>query len=73
MQIELVRLLRQFSTRGDAQFIIATHSPILLACPEAEIFSFDGPCIKKVDYEDTDYFRIYRDFLNNREKYLGNI
>ena len=42
MQLELLRLLRQFSTRGDAQFIIATHSPILLACPDAEIFSFDG-------------------------------
>jgi predicted ATPase len=70
MQIELVRLLRQFSTRGDAQFIIATHSPILLACPDAEIFSFDGPGIQKVAYEDTDYFRIYRDFLNNRGKYL---
>jgi predicted ATPase len=68
-----LRLLKQFSCRGDVQFIIATHSPILLACPDAEIFSFDGPCIQKVAYEDTDYFRIYRDFLNNREKYLGNI
>lgn len=71
MQLELLRLLRQFSTRGDAQFIIATHSPILLACPDAEIFSFDGPSIKKVAYEDTDYFQVYRDFLTNREKYLG--
>jgi predicted ATPase len=71
MQLELVRLLRQFSMRGDAQFIIATHSPILLACPDAEIFSFDGPSIQKVAYEDTDYFRVYRDFLTNREKYLG--
>ena len=38
MQLELLRLLRQFSTRGDVQFIIATHSPILLAYPDAEIY-----------------------------------
>lgn len=70
MQLELLHLLRRFSTRGDVQFIIATHSPIILAYPDAEIYSFDGTCIRKVAYEDTDYYRIYRDFLNNREKYL---
>jgi predicted ATPase len=69
-QLELVQLLRQFCRRGDVQFIIATHSPILLALPEAEIYSFDAAPIWRVEYEDTDYFRIYRDFLNNREKYL---
>jgi predicted ATPase len=73
MQLELLRLLRQFCTRGDAQFIIATHSPLILAFPDAEIYSFDGPGIRKVAYEDTDYYRIYRDFLNNREKYLEQI
>jgi len=72
-QLELLQLLRRFVARGDVQFIIATHSPILLALPEAEIFSFDAGPIRKVAYEDTQYFRVYRDFLNNREKYLdGN-
>ena len=56
---------------GHAQFIIATHSPILLAYPGAEIFTFDAVPIRKIAYEDTDYYRIYRDFLNNRENYLG--
>lgn len=69
-QLELLRLLSRFSRRGDVQFIIATHSPILLALPEAEIFSFDAAPIRRVAYEDTDYYRIYRDFLNNRGKYL---
>jgi predicted ATPase len=69
-QLELLQLLRRFSLRGDVQFIIATHSPILLALPEAEIYSFDTAPISLVAYEDTDYFRIYRDFLNNRAKYL---
>lgn len=69
-QLELVRLLRQLSLRDDVQFIIATHSPILLALPDAAIYSFDSAPIRKVGYEDTDYYRIFRDFLNNREKYL---
>jgi predicted ATPase len=70
MQLELLRMLRTFITREDVQFIIVTHSPILLAFPDAEICSFDEIPIRKVKYEDTDYYRIYRDFLNNREKYL---
>jgi predicted ATPase len=69
-QLGLLQMLREYSRRGDAQFIIVTHSPILLALPEAEIYSFDEVPIRKVAYEDTDYYRIYRDFLDNREKYL---
>jgi predicted ATPase len=69
-QLELLRLLRRFSERGDVQFIIATHSPILLALPGAAIYSFDEAPVSRVEYEDTDYYRIYRDFLDNREKYL---
>jgi predicted ATPase len=69
-QLELLQLLRQFSRRGDVQFIIATHSPILLALPEAEIYRFDAAPIRRVAYEETDYYQVYRDFLNNREKYL---
>jgi predicted ATPase len=71
MQIVLLKVFRDLSSTGDAQFIIATHSPILLAYPDAEIFSFDHIPIRKVEYEDTDYFRIYRDFLNNRDTYLN--
>ena len=73
MQLELLRLLREYAAGGTAQFIIATHSPILLACPDADILSFDRIPIQKVGYESTDYYLIYRDFLNNREKYLGPI
>lgn len=62
--MELLRLLRQQSKREDVQFIIATHSPILLALPEAEIYSFDTVPIHRVAIEDTDYYRIYRDFLD---------
>jgi predicted ATPase len=73
MQLELLKLLRTFVSMGHAQFIIASHSPILLAYPDADIFTFDAAPIRKIEYEATDYYRIYRDFLNNRENYLDSL
>lgn len=70
-QLELLDILMRCSKDGLAQFIIATHSPILLACPNALIFNFDSPAIKPVEYEQTEHFRIYRDFMQDRQKYLG--
>ena len=69
-QLELVKVLSESSRSGQAQFIIATHSPILLATTEATIYSFDESLIRSIAYEDTQYFQFYRDFLNNRGKYL---
>ena len=69
-QIELLHLLKAVTSTGKVQFLIATHSPILLAYPGADIYSFDMIPIQNVEYEETEYYRVYRDFLNNREKYL---
>ena len=68
--IEFVKTLVEHTRDGHAQFIIATHSPILLSCPGAVIWSFDGHELKELAYEDTDYFLIYRDFLLHRERYM---
>jgi len=73
MQLELLRLFRRTTATGSVQFIIATHSPVLLAYPDAEIYSFDSAPLRKVVYEETEYFRIYRDFLNNRERFLDEL
>ena len=72
-QLELLQLFRRFAATGNAQFIIATHSPLLLAYPGAQIFSFDSIPVREVAYEDTEYYRVYRDFLNNRDLYLDSI
>jgi predicted ATPase len=72
-QLELLRVLKKMGEAGHAQFIIATHSPILLACPGAIIYSFDTMPIKPIGYEDTEYFKVYRDFINNRDKYLKEL
>jgi len=69
-QLELLRLIRDMGRMGHAQFIIATHSPILLACPGAEILSFNRVPIERIDYENTEYYRIYKDFMENRERFL---
>jgi len=69
-QLELVRILMDAGEEGHAQFIIATHSPILLACPDATLLNFNSAPVRSVDYEDTDYYRIYRDFMADREKYF---
>jgi predicted ATPase len=69
-QIELLKILFQMSQKGHAQFIIATHSPVLLSCPGAAIFSFDKAPIQPVEYEQTEYFQFYQDFMNHREKYF---
>jgi predicted ATPase len=72
-QVELLGILKEMGEAGHAQFIIATHSPILLACPGAEIFSFDHIPIKRIDYEETDHYKIYKDFLGDRKKYVPEI
>jgi predicted ATPase len=64
-QIKLLELISQMSSSGRAQFIIATHSPILLACPGAVIYSFDNIPVREVRYEETDHYRVYKDFLDN--------
>ena len=69
-QIELLNMVRDMSLAGHAQFIMATHSPILLACPEAIIYSFDNMPIRKIEYEQTDHYRLYKNFMLDRSKYL---
>ena len=69
-QLQFLRLLKEMTEKGNVQFIIATHSPLLLAAPNSSIYSFDYSPVQRVDYEDTSHYQIYREFLNNRDKYL---
>jgi len=69
-QLELVKIIARMSEAGHAQFIVATHSPILLACPGASILNFNTIPIQPIDYELTEYYQVYKDFLNNRSRYL---
>jgi len=57
----------------DAQFIISTHSPIILGYPDAQILSFDDGQIHEVEYEDTMSLQIVRQFVNDRERFLHEL
>lgn len=68
-QLALLLELRRLS-RADAQFIIASHSPILLGLPDAQILSFDGEAPAHCRYEDTQSYRVTELFLRNRAQLL---
>jgi predicted ATPase len=57
----------------DAQFIIATHSPILMALPEASILNFDSDPIEEVAYADLEHVSLTKAFLNSPETFLRRL
>jgi predicted ATPase len=58
------------ATRAGAQFVIATHSPILLARPDAKIYELGDAGIARCEYDDLDAVRLTRGFLDAPERYL---
>ena len=71
-QLAALRAIHQL-VQERSQFIIVTHSPILLAYPGAKILSFDGSGITEVAYEDTEHFATTRDFLNHYPRRLDQL
>jgi predicted ATPase len=69
-QLTFLKIVHDLAEPGHAQFIIATHSPILLAYPGAALFNLDGDMIEQVEYRDTKHFAITRDFLNGPERFF---
>ena len=72
-QLSFLRIIHDLTLEGDVQFIIATHSPILLGYPNATILSFDNDNISEVEYEMTDHFKITKYFMERREKLLADL
>lgn len=56
--------------KKNSQFIIATHSPVLMAFPNAQILEFSQDGIKSVNYKDTEHFKVTKGFLDEPEKTL---
>jgi predicted ATPase len=69
----LVLLHDTLRKHKDAQFIISSHSPLLLGYPEAQMLSFDGGKIHEIGYEDLQCVQIARRFLNHRENFLQQL
>lgn len=68
-QLSLISMIKEMVNK-DCQFIIATHSPILMAYPGADIISFDETPFKSVNYNDLEHVKLTKDFLNNPESFL---
>jgi predicted ATPase len=71
-QLALLKLLHEL-VQQRCQFIISTHSPMLLAYPDACIYHLSDSGVEEVDYEDTEHYALTRDFLMNRERYFRAI
>ena len=65
-------LLRQIHllAEGGSPFIIATHSPILMTCPGAEIYLLGGEEIRSVPYQQTEHYKLTRRFLEAPDRML---
>ena len=66
-QLTLLLIIAEMAKNG-SQFIIATHSPILLGLPEASIFSFSNGAVSPVSYEETESYQITKMFFENRDR-----
>jgi predicted ATPase len=62
-QIELLKLIEIMSENSQTQFIIATHSPILMSAKGATIYNFDQNRLKTLEYLKTDHYTVFRDFI----------
>ena len=71
-QLALISMMKEM-IKQKAQFIIATHSPILMAFPEAEILLIENDEIIKVPYNELEHVTLTRDFLNNPENFLRHL
>jgi predicted ATPase len=68
-QLTFLSILHQLASMKVAQFVIATHSPILLTLPGATVLSIEEGRLREVSYRDTEHYQLTRDFLNSPERY----
>ncbi len=69
-QLTFLSIIHNLAKPRHAQFLIASHSPILLSYPDAKILSFDDGEIKELSYQDTEHYKLTKDFLNSPERYF---
>ena len=71
-QLALIKAIQEMVIQN-GQFIIATHSPILMAYPDATILNFDRSEIRPARYDELEHVRLMRDFLQNPQAFLRNL
>ncbi|WPU91213.1 AAA family ATPase [Mucilaginibacter sabulilitoris] len=71
--LAFMAVINELEQSGRAQFLIATHSPILICYPGATIYQFDESGVNETDYEDTEHFSLTKSFLDNPTLYLRHL
>ena len=69
-QLAFLKIIHDLETPGHAQFIIASHSPILLAYPGATLYEFSNEGISEIEYCDTEHYLVTKNFLNAPDRFL---
>ena len=72
-QLSLLSMICEVIKQGNAQFLIATHSPILMGIPGAILYEISDDEMKQVAFEETDHYRITKTFLTNPDFYLRHM
>lgn len=72
-QLALLNIIHQMEQSGEAQFIIATHSPILMHYPNAKLYSLDTGTFKECTPEETEHVSITKEFLDKPERFLKHL
>ncbi|MCE7064458.1 AAA family ATPase [Dyadobacter sp. CY326] len=72
-QLAFMSIINSLEKAGNAQFIIATHSPILLTYPGAVIFDFDQSPVETIKYTETNHYQLTKSLLDNPERYFRDL
>jgi predicted ATPase len=72
-QLSFLKIVHDLEAAGRAQFLIASHSPILLAYPGATLLGLDGGPIREVRYDETEHYNLTKEFLASPERFLKHL
>ncbi len=72
-QLSLIFLISEIIKNKNTQFIISTHSPILMGFPDAWIYEIKDESMERVEYKETEHYRITSTFLNDPQHYLRHL
>lgn len=72
-QLVFMRIIYELTRTGQSQFLIATHSPMLMCYPDAEVISTDGDSLRVIDFRDSEHYRLTTDFLASPAKYFRHL
>jgi predicted ATPase len=72
-QLQFLKVMRRLELEGGSQFIIATHSPMLMAYPRAQLLMFDGRVIREASLSETPHYQLMRNFVMNQKAMMDEL